>query len=71
MLSFLRIRFPTEQFLHPAASQPLSSSLTARVMTVIRVACGNFLEMYDFMVFGYYAAGIGRAFFRPRANTHP
>ena len=26
------------------------------VMSAIRVACGNFLEMYDFMVFGYYAA---------------
>jgi MFS family permease len=24
---------------------------------------GNFLEMYDFMVFGYYATAIGRAFF--------
>jgi MFS family permease len=30
---------------------------------VIRVSVGNFLEMYDFMVFGYYAAAIGRAFF--------
>jgi MFS family permease len=30
---------------------------------VIRVASGNFLEMYDFMVFGYYAAAIGRTFF--------
>jgi MFS family permease len=30
---------------------------------VIRVSSGNFLEMYDFMVFGYYAAAIGRAFF--------
>ena len=32
-------------------------------MSVLRVASGNFLEMYDFMVFGYYAAAIGRAFF--------
>jgi metabolite-proton symporter len=30
---------------------------------VIRVSTGNFLEMYDFMVFGYYATGIARAFF--------
>src|SRR6266566_1315345 len=30
---------------------------------VVRVASGNFLEMYDFMVFGYYAAAIGRTFF--------
>jgi MFS family permease len=30
---------------------------------VIRVSSGNFLEMYDFMVFGYYATAIGKAFF--------
>src|SRR5258708_26472079 len=34
-----------------------------KIMPVIRVATGNFLEMYDFMIFGYYAAAIGRAFF--------
>src|SRR6266542_5901534 len=34
-----------------------------RMKAVLRVATGNFLEMYDFMVFGYYAAAIGRTFF--------
>jgi len=34
-----------------------------KIKNVIRVASGNFLEMYDFMVFGYYAAAIGRTFF--------
>ena len=34
-----------------------------KIKSVIRVSSGNFLEMYDFMVFGYYAAAIGRAFF--------
>ncbi|WP_336761645.1 MFS transporter [Asaia sp. VD9] len=33
-----------------------------------QVASGNMLEMYDFMVFGYYAADIGRAFF-PSGNA--
>jgi metabolite-proton symporter len=33
------------------------------IKAVIRVSSGNFLEMYDFMVFGYYAAAIGRTFF--------
>ncbi len=37
------------------------------LMPVVRVAAGNFLEMYDFMVFGYYAAAIGRVFF-PKAS---
>jgi MFS family permease len=41
---------------------------TAKIKAVIRVATGNFLEMYDFMVFGYYAAAIGRTFF-PK-NSH-
>jgi len=30
---------------------------------IAQVASGNFLEMYDFMVFGYYAGAIGQAFF--------
>ncbi|MBV9084744.1 MAG: MFS transporter [Acidobacteriaceae bacterium] len=35
----------------------------AKIKAVIRVASGNFLEMYDFMVFGYYAAAIGATFY--------
>src|SRR5713226_8909403 len=35
----------------------------ARIKAVFRVATGNFLEMYDFTVFGYYAAAIGKTFF--------
>ncbi|UDL96360.1 MFS transporter [Lichenihabitans sp. PAMC28606] len=34
-----------------------------QIKPVIQVASGNFLEMYDFFVFAYYAAAIGRAFF--------
>jgi metabolite-proton symporter len=30
---------------------------------VVRVTSGNFLEMYDFMIYAYYASYIGRAFF--------
>src|SRR6266576_2648773 len=40
---------------------------SSKIGAVIRVSSGNFLEMYDFMVFGYYAAAIGRAFF-PSGN---
>jgi MFS family permease len=35
----------------------------AKLKSVIRVTSGNLLEMYDFMVFGYYAEAIGKAFF--------
>ena len=34
-----------------------------KIWSVIRVSSGNFLEMYDFFVFGYYATAIGRTFF--------
>src|SRR5712672_1508260 len=45
-----------------------SSEHKSKIWAVIRVSSGNFLEMYDFMVFGYYAAAIGRAFF-PSGNA--
>lgn len=44
-------------------SMPIDADRKAKIWSVIRVASGNFLEMYDFMVFGYYAAAIGHAFF--------
>ncbi len=40
----------------------------AKIGAVIRVASGNFLEMYDFIVYGYYATYIGETFF-PTGNA--
>jgi MHS family citrate/tricarballylate:H+ symporter-like MFS transporter len=34
-----------------------------KIWSVVRVSSGNFLEMYDFFVFGYYATAIGKTFF--------
>src|SRR5689334_17563391 len=34
-----------------------------KVWDVVRVSSGNFLEMYDFFVYGYFAIAIGKAFF--------
>ena len=39
------------------------SDRQSKILSVIRVSSGNFLEMYDFMVFGYYATAIARTFF--------
>jgi metabolite-proton symporter len=47
----------------PVPPMTLSADQKSRIWSVIRVSSGNFLEMYDFMVFGYYAAAIGNAFF--------
>jgi MFS family permease len=41
----------------PHASAPHGAS------AIFRVTAGNFLEMFDFMVYGFYAAAIGRTFF--------
>jgi MFS family permease len=40
-----------------------ASDRKSKIWAVVRVSSGNFLEMYDFMVFGYYAAAIARTFF--------
>ncbi len=40
-----------------------NSTRKKRIWSIIGVSGGNFLEMYDFMVFGYYASMIGKAFF--------
>src|SRR6185436_5036317 len=39
------------------------STRSNQLKSVVMVASGNFLEMYDFMIFGYYAAAIGLVFF--------
>src|SRR5690242_732021 len=41
----------------------------SNVRRVVRVAAGNALEMYDFQIFGYYAAAIGITFF-PSGNEY-
>src|ERR1700722_8912934 len=43
------------------------SARAAKIRTVIRVSSGNFLEMFDFFVFGYYAVIIGDTYF-PSGN---
>jgi len=35
----------------------------SRFRNVVRVTSGNFLEMYDFMIFGYFSSAIGHAYF--------
>jgi len=45
----------------------ISQTRRAKLMPVVRVAAGNALEMYDFQIFGYYAAAIATTFF-PSGN---
>jgi MFS transporter, MHS family, citrate/tricarballylate:H+ symporter len=50
----------------PAPASVMASPIRfdrQRAKSAVRVVTGNFLEMYDFSVFGYYAAAIGRVYF--------
>ena len=44
-------------------ASPARTGRRAAIGRVVRVSSGNFLEMYDFIVFGYYAIYIARAYF--------
>jgi MHS family citrate/tricarballylate:H+ symporter-like MFS transporter len=44
-------------------------SRSSRFGAVVRVTSGNFIEMYDFFLFGFYANAISKAFF-PAANEY-
>lgn len=48
-----------------APSQP--PEITSRVGAILRATGGNFLEMFDFFLFGFYATYIAKAFF-PTVN---
>ncbi|KMO28435.1 major facilitator transporter [Methylobacterium variabile] len=46
---------------------PVHGPQGSKVATVLRVTSGNFLEMFDFFLFGIYASHISKAFF-PAGN---
>ncbi|HEX7688232.1 MAG TPA: MFS transporter [Burkholderiaceae bacterium] len=53
----------------PAAAHPRPAAAVRRpsaAATVLRVTGGNFLEMFDFFLYGFYATDIARAFFPVR-----
>ncbi len=52
----------------PALSPPHEVSRRETIGAVVRVASGNFLEMYDFIVYGYYATYIAKTFFPARSE---
>jgi metabolite-proton symporter len=51
------------------STQISSQATNSKVGNVIRVSSGNFLEMYDFMVYAYYASYIAREIF-PSSNAY-
>ncbi|RKU01115.1 citrate-proton symporter [Burkholderia sp. Nafp2/4-1b] len=47
----------------PPAAQDRAATRTSTFGTVLRVTSGNFLEQFDFFLFGFYATTISRVFF--------
>lgn len=41
----------------------------SKLSTVLRVTSGNFLEMFDFFLYGFYATYISKTFF-PSSNEY-
>src|ERR1700759_5643682 len=39
------------------------AAASSKLATVLRLTSGNFLEMFDFFLFGFYATSISKAFF--------
>jgi MHS family citrate/tricarballylate:H+ symporter-like MFS transporter len=48
---------------HAAGAAARDANAPSRLGTVIRLTSGNFIEMYDFFLFGFYAQQIAKAFF--------
>ncbi|MHC2332228.1 tricarballylate/proton symporter TcuC [Bradyrhizobium sp. USDA 4454] len=44
-------------------------TVKSRVNAILRATSGNFLEQFDFFLFGFYASAIGRAFFPSESET--
>lgn len=52
----------------PAASTN-PPAIKSRIGAILRATSGNFLEQFDFFLFGFYAAAIGKAFFSSTNET--
>ncbi|MET4262343.1 MHS family citrate/tricarballylate:H+ symporter-like MFS transporter [Bradyrhizobium sp. S3.12.5] len=51
------------------ASLAQASNAKSRIGAIFRATSGNFLEQFDFFLFGFYASAIGNAFFPAGSET--
>ena len=52
----------------PSSSSP-PAELKSRIGAILRATSGNFLEQFDFFLFGFYASAIAKAFFPAQNET--
>src|ERR1700745_603968 len=48
---------------------PQTPAIKSRIGAILRATSGNFLEQYDFFLFGFYASAIAKAFFPAENET--
>ena len=53
--------------MQPSTSQP--PAIKSRLGAILRATSGNFLEQFDFFLFGFYASAIAKAFFPAQNET--
>jgi MFS transporter, MHS family, citrate/tricarballylate:H+ symporter len=53
--------------LQPSTTQP--PAIKSRLGAILRATSGNFLEQFDFFLFGFYASAIAKAFFPAQNET--
>jgi MFS family permease len=63
MAGQLQLRLAIGRELRGGLQMLTGSDRRRQIKSVILVSSGNFLDMYDFMVFGYFAPWIGKAYF--------
>src|SRR5215472_11742211 len=51
----------------PEAATTAPPAIKSRLGAILRATSGNFLEQFDFFLFGFYASAIAKAFF-PASN---
>src|SRR4051812_38795026 len=53
----------------PESTQSQPPQIKSRIGAILRATSGNFLEQFDFFLFGFYASAIAKAFFPAQNET--
>jgi MHS family citrate/tricarballylate:H+ symporter-like MFS transporter len=53
----------------PQTSETQTPQIKSRISAILRATSGNFLEQFDFFLFGFYASAIAKAFFPSENET--
>ena len=53
----------------PQSNPGQPALIGSRIGAILRATSGNFLEQFDFFLFGFYASAIAKAFFPAQNET--